>query len=931
MAESQSYVVGGTVQAGDGIYLARAADEELLALCRQSIFAYVLTPRQMGKSSLMVRTAERLAAEKIQSVIIDLQQFGTQVSAEEWYLGLLTTIEDELDLDTDVIAWWQERSELGVTQRLTQFFRDVLLDEIEEPIVIFIDEIDTTLSLEFTDDLYAAIRYLYLARARQPEFGRLSFVLVGVATPSDLIRDPKRTPFNIGQRVNLTDFTAEEALPLATGLGSGETDGAQVLDWVLDWTGGHPYLTQRLCQALVSAEVQDWSAAAVEQVVQRTFLGRESQKDSNLQFVRDMLTKRSPDLAEGLTIYREVWRGRQPVEDEEQSLAKSHLKLSGVVRRWDGGLQVRNPIYRQVFDQAWVREHLPINWKKRLQRTAAGLVATLLFASLPLAVWANWERMRADDLRQQAENSAAAATKQASLARRNATEAQQQADLAGQSEQRAKRSEQEAKKQAKLAEKRRQLADRARQQALTAQRAEAQQRQLAETRRQEAEAARLEETRQRQIAETRRQEAEGARREEARQKQIAEQKRQEAEVARQEADQQRAKAEKSELEAQRQTVIARSNYSQSQFLSHRQLEALLTAVRAGRQVQAQPEVRRTDATIHAAAALQQAFYGAREQNRLQGHSGSVWGVSFSPDGNTLASASDDRTVKVWTREGELLHTLEGHSGIVRGVSFSPDGNTLASASDDSTVKVWSPQKQLIAAFPKPNQQQKGHRGWVYSVHFNPILKTSSKTGGGNTVVSASNDNTVKLWNHNSSPPRTFGIPGHSGWVWGMSFSPDGNTIASASEDSTVKVWTREGELLHTLEGHSDSVLGVSFSPDGNTIASASEDRTVKVWTREGELLHTLEGHSGIVWGVSFSPDGNTIASASSDRTVKVWTREGELLHTLEGHSGWVWGVSFSPTMATPLPLPVRTAPSKCGRARESYCTPSKAIAVGLGA
>jgi hypothetical protein len=306
MARSDLYTVGGTVQAGGGLYIPRKADEELLELCRAGAFAYILTARQMGKSSLMVRTAERLASEGIRSAIIDLTQLGVQVTAEEWYLGLLTTIEDQLMLDTNVVQWWQDHAHLGVTQRLTDFFREVLAAEVGEPVVIFVDEIDTTLSLSFTDDFYAAIRYFYNARAHALEFQRLSFVLIGVATPGDLIRDPQRTPFNIGQRVDLTDFTFDEALPLADGLTLPRDHARQVLRWVLYWTGGHPYLTQRLCRAIKGEPDNHWAEAAIAGVVSETFLGERSEQDNNLQFVRDMLTKRAPDPSSVLTTYREI-------------------------------------------------------------------------------------------------------------------------------------------------------------------------------------------------------------------------------------------------------------------------------------------------------------------------------------------------------------------------------------------------------------------------------------------------------------------------------------------------------------------------------------------------------------------------------------------------------------------------------------------------
>ena len=208
-----------------------------MALCEASKFAYVLTPRQMGKSSLMIRTAEQLIDAGRQAVIVDLTQLGTQLSADEWYSDFLDLVASQLMLATDVKRWWQENGESGLTLRLTRFFQEVVLAEVSEPVVVFVDEIDTTLSLAFTDDFYAAIRYLYVARSTDSRLRRLSFVLIGVATPADLIRDPKRTPFNIGQRVDLTDFTAREALPLAAGLGLAADKRRTNVGWGvgLDW------------------------------------------------------------------------------------------------------------------------------------------------------------------------------------------------------------------------------------------------------------------------------------------------------------------------------------------------------------------------------------------------------------------------------------------------------------------------------------------------------------------------------------------------------------------------------------------------------------------------------------------------------------------------------------------------------------------------
>ncbi len=383
VTRSIAYTTGGTVQAGGGLYIARKADAELLQACRDGIFAYVLTARQIGKSSLMTRTAEQLRQEGIQAIVIDLQAIGVNVTAEQWYLGLLVAIEEQLMLDTDVIDWWLNQPELGFTQRFTRFFDQVLLPEVTGQIVILVDEIDTVLSLDFTDDFFIAIRYFHVNRAQQPEFERLSFVLFGVATPSDLIRDRQRTPFNIGQRIDLTDFTREEAQPFAAGLNLSPTLAEQVLGWVLDWTGGHPYLTQRLCQALVERSPGDWTKTAINRVVTETFFGNQSQQDNNLQFVRDMLIRRAPDVQASLLTYRDTWHNKT-VEDEEHSLVKSHLKLSGIVKREGLALKVRNLIYRHVFNAAWIREHLPDTWWQRL-KPAMPLLITLSVATIGMA------------------------------------------------------------------------------------------------------------------------------------------------------------------------------------------------------------------------------------------------------------------------------------------------------------------------------------------------------------------------------------------------------------------------------------------------------------------------------------------------------------------------------------------------------------------
>ncbi|HEY9672333.1 MAG TPA: TIR domain-containing protein [Waterburya sp.] len=338
--------------------------------------------------------------------------------------------------------------------------------------------------------------------------------------------------------------------------------------------------------------------------------------------------------------------------------------------------------------------------------------------------------------------------------------------------------------------------------------------------------------------------------------------------------------------AQEGSINSVSRFSLALSEADLKFDALIEAIRAEGQLQKESHIK-SDSPIQSRVvrALQAAVYGNgfRERNRLSGHTNRVTSVSFSPNGKTIATASWDKTVKLWSVEGKPLSTLEGHTDVVNSVSFSPDGKTIATASDDRTVKLWS-------VGGKPLSTLEGHNDVVNSVSFSP---------DGKTIATASDDKTVKLWSVQGKQLST--LEGHTDVVNSVSFSPDGKTLATASDDRTVKLWSVEGKPLSTLNGHTDAVSSVSFSPDGKTIATASADKTVKLWSVQGKELSTLKGHTDQVKSVSFGPDGKTLATASDDKTVKLWNLQGKQLPTLKGHTDEVRSVSFSPdgkTIAT---------------------------------
>jgi WD40 repeat protein len=800
-------------------------------------FCYVLNSRQMGKSSLRVQMMRRLRNEGMKCASIDMTQIGRDIpDSEKWYGGIVSELLRGFSLlrKVDFKTWWRERELLPPVQRLSEFFEDVVLAELSENIVIFIDEIDSVISLRFpTDDFFALLRSCYNRRAENPEFNRLTFCLLGVCTPQDLIKEKLRTPFNIGGGIELNGFQFEAAkLSLIKGLEETVENPESVLKEILDWTGGQPFLTQKLCKLVVrNAETEN---PDIEELVKTHILDNwEAQDDpEHLRTIRNRLLSNEQRAVRLLGLYRQILQeGEIAAEDTPEQV---ELRLSGLVVKNQGKLKIYNPIYQNVFNLTWVEEEL----------------GALRPYSEQIAAWLASNRAdKSRLLRGQELEKALKWALEESLSDEDYQFLAASQDMALAAEKKARQILAEANQKAN----RRIRIGRA------------------------VLAVSLIWL---------------------------------------------GFAVMGATQANKQFQIAQESSNSlralRQFESGRgEINALMAAMRAGQTLQNLVPEGASRQNDPATAALGEILDQIRERNQFHGHAGAVTSVSFSPDGKYIATASRDKTARLWDLQGKPVAEFKGHDMAVWGVSFSPDGKYLATASADGKARLWDLSGKLLREF-------KGHKVSVGSVSFSPDsqrIATASADGtaklwdlsgkqitefkvnqgvvlsvsfspDGKRIATASDDGKARLWDLSGKKLKEF--QAHQGWVWGVSFSPNGKRIATASTDGKARLWDLSGKLLGEFKGNQPWVLSVTFSPKGDRVATASADGTARLWDLDGKEIAKFQGHGGTVGSVSFSPDGKMLATASADGTAKLWDIDRKQLAAFKAHQDLVFSVSFSP-------------------------------------
>ncbi|MCU0543991.1 MAG: AAA-like domain-containing protein [Oscillatoriaceae cyanobacterium Prado104] len=855
-AKSSYYQVGGSLTNNAPNYVKRQADDDFYNGLKAGEFCYVLNSRQMGKSSLQVRTIQRLREEGIACAAIDISEIGNRgVTPEQWYAGLLRILENNFNLsDTvNVRTWWRDRNFLAPVQRLSEFIETVLLANISSNIVIFIDEIDSILALDFpADDFLALIRSCYNKRANNSEFDRLTWALLGVASPADLCRDrnSSSTPFNIGRAIELTGFDETEAQPLAAGLVAIAGSPQEVLREVLYWTGGQPFLTQKLCKLLFENALTPAGASTgapplqmgkqdnilsakewVEKVVRWKILENWEAQDvpEHLSTIRDRLFKENQRIVRRLGLYKQILQQVEiPIDRTPEQM---ELRLSGLILKRGNYLKVSNPIYQEVFNINVVEKELD----------------TLPPYSDFLKIWLS-SNCQDDSQLLQGEDLQSALVWAADKSLRNEDfqflTASQKMTLNDQ----------------KLV-----LNDQNQLLAATKQ----------ETQKALADAAKAE-------AETR--------------------------LARQKAKHwigigsavlaaslvgaigfstlayQRFQLAQASIEIEQNGSDALLlAVSQKNDNTQALLEALLRAIASGKRlknlVKNEANLAEYPAT-RPLLALQVILDKLSENPQIkvaslppkkmawQAHSGAVTSVSFSPDRQFLATAGVDDRIRIWNLSGQKISEWKALQQSVNMLSFSPDGKYLATAGRNGSVKLWNRSGKKISEF-------QAIQGSVTSISFSPE---------GKYLAAAGIDSSAAIWQVTKQAKTIssrVALPGHNGLVRSVNFSPTGNFLTTLDGKSTVRVWNSSGNLEKTLPMQ---VIAIGFSPDRQQqqFATVTSNGSIGLWdlsaknlVNEFQTLH-LDAKS-----ISFSPDGERLATVGIDKTVRLWNLAGRQLAQFE--------------------------------------------------
>ncbi len=819
------YQVGGCLPGNAPNYVKRRADEDFYEGLKAGEFCYVLNSRQMGKSSLQVRTIQRLQKEGIYCVAIDISEIGNRgVTIEQWYAGILRILENNFNLSeyVNIRTWWRERDYLAPVQRLSEFIETVLLTQINQNIVIFIDEIDSILALDFpVDDFLGFIRACYNKRANNQEYNRLTFALLGVSTPQDLCQDKSSTPFNIGRAIELTGFQLDEALPLMDGLVGICQKPEAVLKEVLAWTGGQPFLTQKVCKLLIeNGELIVNSSEGVGEIVRSKIIHNWEAQDipEHLKTIRDRIFRKDERIVRRLGFYEEILQNNLTGIIADNSSEQMELRLSGLVVKRDSKLMVANPIYGTVFHQEMIFEELeklaPYSEeiKAWLNSNCADKSYLLQGKNLQSAlVWAAGKSLRNQDFQ--------FLTTSQKLVLDAQTEALELTKIE------TKKAQAEVVKAQQKAKRWIQIGSAIFSISLI------------------------------------------------------------FSIGFSLLAYQRFKVAQSSREIEQTGTDALLLAIKQSATNQALLEALPKAISAGKRLKFLVNNNTPLAEYPATRPIlalqmildkldeQEQFEDSILQKRkiiLQGHQGAVTSVKFSPNQEFLASAGVDGKVIIWNLSGKKITEWQTEQKSVNSIIFHPADKYLATAGSNGTVKIWSLLEKSL-----------GEKLYVLEISQTEV-NSISFSADGKYLATAGINIPVQIWNLSSSPINISSdkILDDNGLIRSVRFSPNSNFLATLDGKSTVRLWNLSEKKFKTLDVEA---ISMNFSINKpQKLLTATSNGVVELWQiHTGKLVNNFQSLHLDTKLVNFSPDGELIATVGIDSIVRLWNLSGRQISQFE--------------------------------------------------